>query len=86
MPFRGGIVIQAPWAGPVSVNSDWPEVNWNLRKDAAEMGAVVTGAGTVGGGCAEVWNVLHLSGSGGDPLRVRVVGHVPADWEDAGRI
>ena len=43
-------------------NSDWPEVNWNLRKDAAEMGAVVTGAWTGGGGYTDVGNVLHCSG------------------------
>ena len=31
-------------------------------------------------------NVLHHGGSGSDYLRVRVVGPVPADWEDSGRI
>ena len=30
-------------------------------------------------------NVLHHSGSGGTPLRVGDVGHVPVDWEDTGR-
>ena len=31
----------------------------------------------------DVGNVLHHGGSGGAPLRVGVVGHVPADWEGA---
>ena len=32
-----------------------------------------------------VGNVLHWGGSGGTTLRVTDVGHVPADWKDAGR-
>ena len=28
---------------------------------------------------------LHHGGSGGAPLQVGVVGHVPADWEGAGQ-
>ena len=34
----------------------------------------------------EIRNVLHQGGSGGAPLRVGVVGHVPVDWEGAGWI
>ena len=50
------------------------------------MGTFVTGDCTVGVWCADVGNVLHRSGSGGATLQVGVVGHVPADWEGAGRI
>ena len=50
------------------------------------MGASVAGDWSGWDGCAENGNVLHCSGSGGAPLRVGVMGHVPADWEGAGRI
>ena len=38
------------------------------------------------GGCADAGNVLHRGGSGGAPLRVRVVVHIPTDWEGSGRL
>ena len=38
-----------------------------------------------GGRCADVGNILHRGGSGGTPLQVGDVGHVPVDWEDSGR-
>ena len=47
------------------------------------MGVAVTGACMGGGGCADVRNGLHHDGSGGPPLRVGDVGHVPTDWEGA---
>ena len=37
------------------------------------------------GGCEDLGNVLHHCGSCGTTLQVRDVGHVPADWEDAGK-
>ena len=49
------------------------------------MGVFVVGNWTGGGGCAEVRNVLHHGGSGGDILQVVVVSHVPTYWEYAGR-
>ena len=55
-------------------------------ESAAEMGASVVGAWMRGFGCADVGNVLHRGGSGGSPLRVGVLGHVPAGWEGDGRI
>ena len=39
-----------------------------------------------GGGCTVIGNVLNPIGSGDAPLRVGVVGRVPADWEGGGRI
>ena len=44
------------------------------------------GAWAVGVSCTDVGNFLHFGGSGGDPLRFGVMGHVPTDWEDAGNI
>ena len=38
------------------------------------------------GGCADVGNVLHHNGAGGDTLWVGVMDHVPAYWEGAGWI
>ena len=49
------------------------------------MGVSITGDWTGWGGCVDVGNFLHRGGSGGAPLRVGVVGHVPADWEGAGQ-
>ena len=50
------------------------------------MAAFVMGDWAEGGRCAGVGNVLHHGGSDGAPLRVKVVGYVPADWEGDGRI
>ena len=50
------------------------------------MRASIAGAWTVGGGCAEVGNVLHRGGSGGASLQVRVAGRVPSYWEVSERI
>ena len=50
------------------------------------MGAFFTGACTGGGSCGDVRNVSHHGGSGGDTLRIRVIGHVTVDWEGTRRV
>ena len=50
------------------------------------MGAIVMGVWTGVGGCVDIGIFLHHNGSGGAPLWVRVVGHIPEDWEDSGMI
>ena len=46
----------------------------------------VVGDWTVRGGCTDVGDVLHRGGTGSAPLRYRVVGCVPMDWKDSGRV
>ena len=48
-----------------------------LTASATKMVAVVADDWTGGGGCMDVGNVLNCGGSGGDTLRVGVLGHYP---------
>ena len=57
-----------------------------LVDSVIEMGVASTIAWTVWGGFTDVRNILHRDGSGGSPLRVTVLCHVPVDWEDAWRL
>ena len=45
------------------------------------MGTSVTGDWMGGGGCADVGIALHHSGSGGTPIQIVDVDHVPMDGE-----
>ena len=56
-----------------------------LAESATEMGVSITDAWTGWVRCVDVGNFLHRGGSGGAPLRVGVVGHVPANWEGDGQ-
>ena len=48
------------------------------------MSEAFTGDWMGGGGCTNIGNVLHRSGSGCTPLQFRYMGHVPSYLEDAG--
>ena len=50
------------------------------------MVTYITGDRLGGGGRVDVMNVIHCGGSGSAPLRVGVVGYVPANWEGTERI
>ena len=75
-----------PETVPVGVRRRLDGGNPEPAESASEMGAVVAGALTGGGGRADVGDVLYHCSSGDTPIRFGDVDHVPVDWEGAWRI
>ena len=84
-PHHISIFLQIPGTGPLGIRQWLAGSNPELAERLEEMSAAIMGAWMVGVGWEDVGNVLYRSGSGGTPIQVKDVVHVPADWEDDGR-
>ena len=86
LPPSNCTLLQITWQDTVGIGWWLVGSGSQTQEGAKEVGAVVAGAGEVGGGCFDFGTVLCWGGVGGPFIWVVDLGYAPTHWKDTGWI